>query len=92
MASKLTPYRGKRFYIHAFALSARLSNMPNTQGSALGYEQVGPSGRSLSEKVYLYIIPKIFLTNVEIKVNLFCDLPNLPYLCPYLRQNKAIPS
>ena len=30
----------------------------DTQGAALGYEQVGPSGRSLSEKVYLYIIPE----------------------------------
>jgi hypothetical protein len=33
--------------------------MHTTQGDALGYEQVGLAGRSLSEWVYWYMIPEI---------------------------------
>ena len=43
--SKLTPYRGKSFCTYSASYLAR----PLTQGAALGYEQVGPSGRSMLE-------------------------------------------
>ena len=65
MASKLTPYRGKRFVFMLLHFQRVLLTCHDTQGAALGYEQVGPSGRSLSEKVYLYIIPE---KNREIRV------------------------
>jgi hypothetical protein len=33
--------------------------MHDTQGDALGYEQVGLTGRSLSEWVFFYVVAKI---------------------------------
>ena len=38
----------KRLNANAFALSGRTSSLPHTQGDALGYVLVAPSGRALN--------------------------------------------
>ena len=45
----------KRLHANAFALSGRTSSLHHTQGDALGYVLVAPSGRALNACTYSLI-------------------------------------
>ena len=47
----------KPMYSNAFALSGRTSSLHHTQGDALGYVLVAPSGRTLNASAYYLIQP-----------------------------------
>ena len=66
----MRPVRAKALIINAFALTGRIAVFnPYTQGAALGYELLPPSGRAVLAFEYLLLLNYLFLLVVKLILN-----------------------